>query len=285
MIEVTPNSEERRQSRFDAESLNRASHALRRDGFVIVGNVIDHAHLDALREGMEADLEKIRALPVIPHNFVWGNVQQDPPPSARYVFRDVVANPFVCQVTKEVLGEGAFNKSMTGNTNLPGSSLQPVHVDDGQFWPDLDVAHPAARLVVNVALSDTNQDNGAIELWPGSHLDTRMVIGRNICVPEDAAEARRAIAQPVRATTGKGAVLIRDMRLWHRGMPNTSTAVRYMIGMIHTVAWYDRTCSIDLDKRCADVFEGCVIENAIPLVDEPSDHISRLKPYDYDGPN
>ena len=99
---------------------------------------------------MSEDLEKIRALPVVPHNFVWGNIQQTPPPDAGLVFRDVMANPFVCQVTRAVLGRGAFNNTLTGNTNVPGSGLQPVHVDDGQLWPNLGVAHPPARLVVNV---------------------------------------------------------------------------------------------------------------------------------------
>mgnify|MGYP002854701852 CR=1 FL=1 len=285
MPRFSPTAAERQRERFAAGNLRSAAAALRNDGFVIIEDVVDPARLDALRAGMEADLARILQQPRLPHNFVWGNLQQDPPPFADYIFRDVVANPFVCQVTRQVLGEGAFNKSMTGNTNLPDSQLQPVHVDDGQLWPNLEVAHPPARLVVNVPLVDTSAENGAIELWPATHLDTRQVIGRNIRVPEEAVEARRAISPPVRPPTRKGAVLIRDMRLWHRGTPNASDAPRFMIAMIHTVAWYDRTCRIDLDERCAPVFAGCPIDNAIPLVDRPGDHLVRLRAYDYDGPN
>ena len=196
-----------------------------------------------------------------------------------------MANPFVCQVTRAVLGRGAFNNTLTGNTSVPGSGLQPVHVDDGQLWPNLSVAHPPARLVVNVPLSETTEENGAIELWPGSHLDTRMVIGNNIRVPEEHVDARRAVRGPLRGCTGKGAVLIRDMRLWHRGTANRSAAPRFMIAMIHSVAWYRRKRRFELERACAPMFAGCAIENAIPLVDDPKDHLTGNAPYDYAGPN
>ena len=151
MTELTPTAAEQAADRFDTAAVERAITALREDGFVVIADVVDHTHLDLLRDRMTDDLEKIRAQRGVPHNFVWGNIQQNPPPDAGLVFRDVVANPFVCQVTRAVLGTGAFNDYLSGNTNVPGSGLQPVHVDDGQLWPDLREAHPPARLVVNVA--------------------------------------------------------------------------------------------------------------------------------------
>ena len=42
-----------------------------------INQVVDHTHLDLLHERMSADLDKIRALPVVPHNFVWGNIQRN----------------------------------------------------------------------------------------------------------------------------------------------------------------------------------------------------------------
>ncbi len=285
MIEVTPTSEEADQECFSEENLHRAIKAIRESGFVVINDVVDHAHLDVLRGKMETDLEKVRALPVVPHNFLWGNIQQDPPPYAEYVFRDVVANRFICQVTRTLLGAGAFNNYLSGNSNVPGSGLQPVHVDAGQLWPNLDVAHPTARLAVNLALDDTTEENGVIELWPGTHRDTRMTVGRSLRLLEEDVAERRAVEPPVLGMTRKGAFLIRDLRLWHRGTPNTSEDTRFMIAMIHNIAWYKRAGRFDLDKRCASVFEGCVIENAIPLVDEPSDYVGRNEAYEYDGPN
>ena len=285
MHEITPTAAERSAGRLAAAAVRRAVTALLQDGFVVLDEVVAHDHLDRLRERMTCDLEKIRALPVVPHNFVWGNIQQNPPPDAGLVFRDVVANPFVCQVTRAVLGRGAFNDCLSGNSNVPGSGLQPVHVDDGQLWPHLSAAHPPARLVVNVPLSETSVENGAIELWPGTHRDTRVAIGNSIRVPEEYLPARQAVCGPLLGAIRKGAVLIRDMRLWHRGTPNRSAETRFMIAMIHSMAWYRRNPRVELEQACAPVFAACAIENAIPLVANPKDHLTGNAPYEYDGPN
>ncbi len=285
MSEITPSAAEHAAGRFEAAAVQHAIAALRKDGFLVINDIVEHDHLDRLQERMTGDLDTIRALPAVPHNFVWGNIQQNPPPDAGLVFRDVVANPFVCQVTRELLGPGAFNDYLSGNTNIPGSGLQPVHVDDGQLWPDLQVAHPPARLVVNVALGDTTAENGAIELWPGTHLDTSMAIGNDTKVPKEQVAARRAVRGPVQGSTSKGSMLIRDMRLWHRGTPNRSAGTRFMIAMIHSVAWYRRTRRFELEKACAPVFAGCPIENAIPLVANPGNHLTGNDPYDYAGPD
>ncbi len=285
MSEITPSAAEHAAGRFEAAAVQHAIAALRKDGFLVINDIVEHDHLDRLRERMTGDLDTIRALPAVPHNFVWGNIQQNPPPDAGLVFRDVVANPFVCQVTRELLGPGAFNDYLSGNTNIPGSGLQPVHVDDGQLWPDLQMAHPPARLVVNVALGDTTAENGAIELWPGTHLDTSMAIGNDTKVPKEQVAARRAVRGPVQGSTSKGSMLIRDMRLWHRGTPNRSAGTRFMIAMIHSVAWYRRTRRFELEEACAPVFAGCPIENAIPLVANPGNHLTGNDPYDYAGPD
>ena len=75
------------------------------------------------------------------------------------------------------------------------------------------------------------------------------------------------------------------MRLWHRGTPDRSAAPRFMIAMIHTVAWYRRGSRVELAQECAPVFAGCPIENVIPLVPAPKDHLTGLRRYDYSGPN
>ncbi len=283
---LKPTREELARESFGEAHLHAAVTALGETGFIVIKDVVDHDHLDTLRVQMEKDLKKIQSLSVVPHNFVWGNIQQHPPPYAKYIFRDVVANPFACQITRSVLGAGAYINGVTGNSNVPGSTIQPVHVDDGQLWPGLAVAPPASRLAVNLALGDTTAENGAIELWPGTHLDLRQVIGQDIRVDESAVEERRKTVPPVLGETTKGSVLIRDMRLWHRGMPNAGTETRFMIAMVHNVSWLRRKGGYRLQRGCEDVFEGCEIENEIPIVDDPGeDHIRRNKPYAYDGPN
>ena len=65
----------------------------------------------------------------------------------------------------------------------------------------------------------------------------------------------------------------------------TIGSARFMIAMIHTVSWYRRGSRAELARECAPVFAGCPIENVIPLVAAPKDHLTGNRPYDYSGPD
>jgi hypothetical protein len=65
---------------LSSDHLEEAVASLRRDGAVVLNDVIDPAHVAALRERMLADLPRILARADAPFNFNRGNVQQDPPP-------------------------------------------------------------------------------------------------------------------------------------------------------------------------------------------------------------
>ncbi|MCZ6681376.1 MAG: phytanoyl-CoA dioxygenase family protein [Candidatus Poribacteria bacterium] len=281
-MEITLCPEELTSGRMSRPHLDQAVEAIRTDGYVILENVVSYAHLDLLCEKMDADLQTLMTASVLPINFVKGHLQQDPPPFAPYVFRDVVANPFVVQVTRELLGDGLFNSFYSGNTNCPGSGTQPVHVDLGQLWRGLKVAHPAMSLVVNVAPMDVTEHNGSIELWPRSHLDTNVALDdATIKVDERLVEARRQFAPPVRGNVKKGSMLIRDMRLWHRGMPNHSDRPRQMIAMIHHIHWFRRGKPIKFNRGCEAAFENSDLDANVEFTDEPIDYIFRNRPYDY----
>ena len=280
---ITMTAEEITNEQMTAAHLEDAVNAIRGGGYVILENVVSHAHLDILCQKMDEDLKTLLTAQTLPANFVRGHLQLDPPPFAPYVFRDIVANPFVVQVTKAALGAGLFNSFYSGNTNCPGSRTQPVHVDTGQLWRGLDHAHPAATLVVNVAPTDVTEANGSIELWPGSHLDTNVAIGdASICVDEERVEARRKMIPPVRGNTKKGSMLIRDIRLWHRGMPNTSDRPRHMIAMIHNIHWLQRGRALMFNTGCEPEFEQSELDANAVFTDEPIDYIFRNRPYDYD---
>ena len=144
------------------------------------------------------------------------------------------------------------------------------------------MAHPAVSLVINIAPMDVTEHNGSIELWPGSHLDTNVALDdATIKVDEQIVEARREIAPPVRGNTKKGSVLIRDMRLWHRGMPNSSDRPRQMIAMVHNIHWFRRKRRVQFKTGCEAAFENSQIDPNVEFTDEPIDYIFRNRPYDY----
>jgi len=222
---------------------------------------------------------------VLPVQFVPGHLQQDAPPLAPYVFAELVANPWVIQVTQALLGAGVKNTYFSGNTNLPGSAAQPVHTDGQQLWVDQPAAHPAAALIINVAPLQVSPENGSIELWPGSHQE--MVItpdSTSIKVPAADLARREKVSAPIRGNTEKGDVLIRDDRLWHRGMPNRSNLPRPMIAMIHRTGWYNSGGKLKFEPGCESAFEHPLLDANVEFVVEPIDYIFRHRPYDYPPP-
>ena len=241
MITIEPTEQERATGVLSDEHRRVAAEALRTDGLVVLSEVVDPAHLDLLHERMITDLAALQARPDTPYNWNAGNLQQDPPPFPPYLFADVLLNPLVIAVTSALLGPGLKNVMYGGNTALPGDQRQPVHADVGQLWPldVLDVAHPAAQLVINVATVDVSPANGATELWPGTHRELGVGVGDDIKIHKALLAARRAVAPPFQPTMRRGSMLIRDIRLWHAGMPNTTSEPRPMIAMIHTSSWLE----------------------------------------------
>jgi hypothetical protein len=77
-------------------------------------------------------------------------------------------------------------------------------------------------MVVNTAVVDTNLENGAIEVIPGSHRKFYKYW-------------RFALERPYRfgkrIPMNQGDVLVRTSRLWHRGMPNRTSFARPMVAM------------------------------------------------------
>ena len=283
MIELELSAAERDARKLKPVQLEQAVSAIRNDGFVILHQAIESDHVAALGEKMLADVAAILALDDVPYQFNDGHLQQDPPPFPPYLFRDVLLNDLVIEITRFILGEGVKNSSYSGNTCLPNKTQQPLHVDAGQLWPDLEIATPAYTLVVNVPVVDVTAENGSTEVWPGTHMDTTRAFGEDIkLTPEDEAR-RRQECQPLQPSVPTGSVLIRDMRLWHRGMPNHSDRPRPMIAMIHWPHWWHTVTPLLFPKATEEFFTDSPLQTVAEFVEGPIDYIGRNKKYDYKG--
>ncbi|MEE2726044.1 MAG: phytanoyl-CoA dioxygenase family protein [Candidatus Latescibacterota bacterium] len=260
---------ERSAERLSVEHAQRAIAAVREAGVVVLEDAVDEAALDALHERLLTDTHALVAArdrgDSIP-GWKRGHLQQKPPHHPPYIFRDVVANPFAIQVTHGVLGDGLFNSFYSGNTNLPGSEVQPLHRDAQPLWPDGDGDHPATTLVVNISPIDVHPDNGSTEIWPGSHR-----VGGSLT--ETLIEARRAVAPPVRVQAPKGSVIVRDIRLWHCGVPNASDQIRHMIALVHQVQWFHRTHTLRFQTGCEAEFHSEYLDPNAEFVDAPPDYL------------
>ena len=107
------------------------------------------------------------------------------------------------------------------------------------MFPELGIALPVTRIVVNIPLIDFTLENGCTEIWPSSHL-----IVDPVTTPETEDEAlfrdyhacseeRGATLPSVRMVMPAGSVVVRDMRCWHRAMPNYTDQVRPMTAMVY----------------------------------------------------
>ena len=275
MMNIRVSPEEIRADRMTTAHVEKAVEAIDTDGYVILDNLVAHEHLDVLHVKMTEDSQKLlRAEKWGGAGNVRGHLQQGAPPMAPYVFRDIVSNPFVIQVTKQVLGNGVtgpggkmFNSFYGGNTNCPGSQEQALHSDHPHLWPNLEQAHPPFALAINIFLLQVTEENGATELWPGSHLNTKAFDKDNIA-------AQRQVAPPIRAETEKGSIVIRDMRLWHRGMTNHSNKFRHMINMNHNMYWRVRRQTLRFAAGCEAAFDSTDLDHNAVFTDEPINYLT-----------
>jgi hypothetical protein len=229
---------------LSAERQANVLESIRTLGAAIVTGAVSLDHCDALRTAMEADLPDAARKPLaldIP-----GHVQHNPPPRARDLYPDIIANPIVSSIARALMGPVRLSL-YTGNTMLPHTTQQqPLHWDEYQLWPGLEHAPPVAALAANIPLVDVTLENGAMEVWPGTHLDVRAIQGsrKSLLVPEEWIEARRAECPPVRVPLPKGALFLRDLRMWHRGTTNSTDEARPLVALSYQPWWY-RPLAID----------------------------------------
>lgn len=270
-MEIQITGQEQAANRLSDAHLAQAVQAVETDGYVVLAGAVDPSHLDVLRARMDADsqvlidAEKWGGAGQIP-----GHLQQAPPPFAPFVFTDVVANPFAVQVTHALLGDGLYNRFYSGNCNCPGSGTQPLHADGPHLFPQMSEPHPPVTLVVNICLVAVTEENGATELWPGTH---RLVSEQRRIDPETEAR-RRETAPPVRACTPKGGLLIRDIRLWHRGTPNRSNHVRHMLALVHQAGWLRPPGPLLFAEDCRGAFPAdSPLDHNATFTDQPIDYL------------
>jgi len=282
MISIDFTPEEVAAGQMTAAHLAQAAGALRDDGIVVLNDVVDIDHIAQIRQRMFSDVEEILSHADVPFNWNTGNLQQDPPPIAPYLFRDVLANDLAVQVTHTVLGDGLVNGMYSGNTALPSKNRQPVHADTGQLWPNLEAPTPAYAYVVNVPLVDVDARNGSTEIWPGTHKDPSVVIGHDLKVTPEMLDKWRAVTTPIQPSIRAGSIVIRDIRLWHAGMPNHTDVPRPMIAMIHWVRWWPQGGPLPFAPEAREILDHPVLKTNAKFVDGPIDYLYHNAAYEFE---
>lgn len=221
-----------------AANLALALRTLRDVGLVVLDGVYDPAFVRELRAAYDAQLERHIAakhgMDGINRNaFGQNHIGMFLPLVEPFSNPQVIAHPVVVQLLDHILGADFRCGFYHSNTAYPGSGHQPVHRDlQPLFGTELGVPHPTVAVVLNIPLCDFTEENGSTEVWPGSHLIVDAASG-------DATEldARVATMGSIRTNIPAGSLVVRDLRAWHRGMPNRADHARTMLAIIYRRSW------------------------------------------------
>jgi hypothetical protein len=184
------------------------------DGFLVFRDVVPRDRLTELHQRLRREFERVRLAGTL---FAGGGTRAGhlncaPGEAARFVY-DRLVEAGIVEVVSSLAGQPLRLPNVGCNFNLPGSVVQHWHMD-----------RPFTRsfLIANVAVVDTELENGAMEVVPGSH--------RRYYKYWQFALERAAMHLPGRRLPlRQGDVLVRTSSLWHRGMPNRTGQPRPML--------------------------------------------------------
>ena len=223
-MQLTP--EERASQTLTPENSALATQLVKMNGYVLIENVLPPDLLARLQGEFQELLDRriARADP----NRGTNRYQMHLP--FREPFHDaaVIANPYALPLIDALLGENVVCHYFASDTPLPGSDFQAVHSDIERLFPETNLSLPAYSLAVNFPLVDFTPENGPLEIWPGgTHL-----------FPGDGDMRLLAPLMPSqKALMPAGSLLLRDLRMWHRGTPNQSDAPRPNLALIYSRPW------------------------------------------------
>lgn len=232
-----------------------------RDGFVVLENAIPDHLTDSLYTAICNDTETYLAKPFLQFNqgATTKNISQVPPLNPQYLLKEFYANTHILHLLENLLGPQPELRFINSNVALPGAtSRQAVHSDVNHAWPSIPFG-----VVLNTYLQDTDASNGATEIWCGTHQNcydqTWQQVGPETgWIRKEAIQHRARTATrfpPTQPTVRKGSICIRDLRLWHAGMPNRTDKARVMLAVDYFAKWYGCPMKVKLPGKLRDRVE------------------------------
>lgn len=196
---------------FDSPRL-RAAYA--DDGYVVLRGVISKPELASIQRTLASEFETWRnsSASFRGGGLLSGHLNCFPGEIARGVLNELT-DQGILDLARSLLPTDPKATRVGCNFNLPGSVAQHYHMD-GIFLESFTI--------VNVAVVDTQLENGAIDVVPKTH--------RRFYRYWEFA-AGKVNEGSLRLPMSAGDVLIRTSTLWHRGMPNRTSVARPMLAV------------------------------------------------------
>jgi hypothetical protein len=275
---INISEEERATEKLTDDTVFKVLKAIHRDGIVALGNGVDIAHEDAINAQMCADAEYLRRKDALWHiqGRDTGNVSLSPPLTRKLLFRDVYHNPWALQVLQYLLGPAPECCFLRSNVCLRGTARQRVHSDMDFAFPTFPYCY-----TLNICLVETTVNNGATEVWLGTHNNTSLadhIAPNEPYIKPNLLDERTKHTPPIRAILPKGTIVIRDPRMWHAGIPNQTDETRVMLSQMFFAKWYRNRLRLVLPAECKSVIEewekeGLAVFHADYIDTDKYDHL------------
>ncbi|MFN0200740.1 MAG: phytanoyl-CoA dioxygenase family protein [Bacteroidia bacterium] len=231
MFELSEKEFQERQ--VNAEKMLAMCDILKEKGYVIIEKVYSQAQIDKWRAELmtllEAKREKFFALMQAKGSKASGNNgpqrwSMHLPTDSQLFQAELFAEPIVISIAQQIMGDNFVPVFISSEIAYPGTKMQVAHQDASSF-----------ALSLMIPLIDVNPENAPTEIWEGTHK-------KNASAPFDLgyyyvsdAECEQYVEkqQGTLATLKKGDIILRDVRMLHRGTENVGEIARPYLHILY----------------------------------------------------
>jgi len=214
--------------------LEKAAAIFHREGFVCIKDPLTTEQFDLAKAGAEMVMDQQEAevgkaqmnRGFARHSF---GMQME-----HWAWCQLVDLPTILPILDQIWSSEDYTCSGAGGDySLPGAQIQSLHRDMGDFLADpwgvcTTVDLPTPFIVVNFTMVDFTVENGAIRFVPGTQRS-------RAAIPDLAGEPEWMRHNQLCAPANTA--IIRDVRCWHGGSPNTSNHRRPMTSVGYFSPW------------------------------------------------
>ncbi|MFE7064306.1 phytanoyl-CoA dioxygenase family protein [Sutcliffiella sp. NPDC057660] len=252
IIQLT--EQEKANRKLDPETLAIAVEQVKANGYIVFDSVIPEEKITNIRNHFDPLFDEF--IERKGYNTGTNRAQMFLPFMEPFIDEDVICHPIATAVIDELLGKWNHCNYFASDTPMPGSDYQNAHCDIMPLFPELAIPLPVFSLVLNIPLVDVTEENGPLEVWPGgthqnpdraNHDTLDNSVNPHMHIVR-AAEHMYSEKVYMKA----GSIVIRDIRMWHRGTPNRSDYRRTNLAMIFNRSWYGAGSSIDIPQETYD---------------------------------
>jgi hypothetical protein len=238
---------------LDPGDTAHAVELFRRDGFVVMANVLNAEQTEILAQGCASVISEILALDPQSagnrgsHRYSFGGSSLTRSQLHRPEWRMLLDIPAVTDLVTAIFGSADYSlRAASGDFCLPGAvQYQPLHSDvrdwqSSRTTPFSAFHDPRGQLTirdlpcpyvcVNFLPQDVTRLNGPTRQIPGTQHSRTPIPS----LDEETEWMRLSTVCPAPA----GAIMVRDVRAWHGGTPNISNAIRAIPNLEFYAPWF-----------------------------------------------